>query len=80
MQVGNIRAARAQENWMENTVEVVVKVVCQGQAVPKNRPGFYARYDSRNSSGRRPKMRPALYRRYVASQCSHWVGERVGTV
>lgn len=40
MQVGNIRAARAQENRMENTVEVVVKVACQGQAVPKIRPGF----------------------------------------
>lgn len=25
---------------MENAVEMVVKVVSQGQAVPKNRPGF----------------------------------------
>lgn len=40
MQVYNIRAARDREKGMENAVEMVVKVVSQGQALPKNRPGF----------------------------------------
>lgn len=43
---------------MKNAVEMIVKVVSQGQAVPKNRhfedvPDTAAR----DSSGRRPRMR-----------------------
>jgi len=39
VQVHNTRAARDSEKGMENAVEMVVKVMSQGQAVPKDRPG-----------------------------------------
>lgn len=40
VQIYNIRAVRDWQNGMENAVEMVVRIVSQGQAVPKNRSGF----------------------------------------
>lgn len=67
---------------MENTVEMVVKVGSQGQAVPKNQVRSWdcARRSSRDSSGRRPGMSPSFCRRYVVLQYLCWAEEGGGTV